>query len=88
MGMPVTVKGQVTIPKAIRERLGITPGSEVEFVMEADGRVLLQRSGGDPARSPPAPSRFALGRRAAGRNALSTEQIMRLTRGEDWGDAG
>lgn len=38
--MRVTEKGQVTIPKAIRDRLGIGPGSEVRFVVE-EGRVRL-----------------------------------------------
>jgi AbrB family looped-hinge helix DNA binding protein len=41
--MKVTSKGQVTIPKHIRERLGIGPGSEVDFV-EADEGVLVERS--------------------------------------------
>ena len=31
-GWPVTVKGQVTIPKPIRDRLGLTPGSAVKNV--------------------------------------------------------
>ena len=30
--MRVTSKGQVTIPKAIRETLGIEPGGEVDFI--------------------------------------------------------
>lgn len=38
--MRVTSKGQVTIPKEIRDHLGIGPGSEVDFV-ESDGTVLL-----------------------------------------------
>ncbi|MHA6642951.1 AbrB/MazE/SpoVT family DNA-binding domain-containing protein [Mesorhizobium sp. A623] len=40
--MRVTTKGQVTIPKEIRDRLGIGPGSEVEFV-ERDAVILLER---------------------------------------------
>lgn len=39
--MRVTTKGQVTIPKEIRDRLGIEPGSEVDFVERADGAVEL-----------------------------------------------
>lgn len=39
----LTSKGQVTIPKAIRTRLGLKAGSQVEFV-EEDGKVLLKRS--------------------------------------------
>ena len=31
MAVSVTSKGQVTIPKQVREALGITPGSKVEF---------------------------------------------------------
>ena len=38
--MRVTEKGQVTIPKHIRDHLGIRPGSDVEFVREAE-RVRL-----------------------------------------------
>ena len=80
MGMPVTVKGQVTIPKPIRDRLGLSPGSEVEFAIEADGRVLLRKAGqGDAA----APGRLARLRPAAGWNGMTTDEIMKLTRGED-----
>ena len=37
----VTSKGQVTIPKPVRDRLGIEAGSAIEFEMEPDGRVVL-----------------------------------------------
>ena len=40
--MRVTEKGQVTIPKPIRDKLGIVPGSEVEFV-EQDANVVLKK---------------------------------------------
>ena len=40
--MRVTSKGQVTIPKEIRDLLGIQPGSEVEFVNDNDGEVKLR----------------------------------------------
>ncbi|RWN23231.1 MAG: AbrB/MazE/SpoVT family DNA-binding domain-containing protein [Mesorhizobium sp.] len=39
--MRVTTKGQVTIPKPIRDRLGIAPGSEVEFVATDEGVRLV-----------------------------------------------
>ncbi|MEM7301017.1 MAG: AbrB/MazE/SpoVT family DNA-binding domain-containing protein [Pseudomonadota bacterium] len=45
----VTSKGQVTIPKNIRERLGISPGDEVSFV-EGDFGVELVASGEDSDR--------------------------------------
>ena len=38
----MTVKGQVTIPKSLRERFGLRPGDEVEFVEQA-GRIQLQK---------------------------------------------
>lgn len=40
--MRVTEKGQVTIPKPVRDRLGIAAGSEVEFVLE-NGTARLRR---------------------------------------------
>jgi AbrB family looped-hinge helix DNA binding protein len=36
----VTSKGQVTIPKRVRQALGITPGSKVEFNLDAGGARL------------------------------------------------
>lgn len=39
--MRVTTKGQVTIPKEIRDRLGIQAGSEVEFVADRDGARIV-----------------------------------------------
>ena len=38
--MRVTTKGQVTIPQHIREKLGITPAVEIDFI-EEKGRVYL-----------------------------------------------
>ena len=42
--MKITVKGQVTIPKLIRDRYGLRPGSEVRFVEEGR-QVVLQKAG-------------------------------------------
>jgi AbrB family looped-hinge helix DNA binding protein len=39
--MRVTEKGQVTIPKPIRDKLGIGPGSEVEFILR-NGEVVIE----------------------------------------------
>lgn len=39
--MRVTEKGQVTIPKEVRDRLGIVPGSEVDFVTDGKGARLV-----------------------------------------------
>ena len=46
--MRVTEKGQVTIPLNVRRRLGITPGSQVEFELR-DGEALLRLAGREGA---------------------------------------
>ena len=38
----MTSKGQVTLPKAVRDALGLKPGSEVEFVIDQN-RLVLRR---------------------------------------------
>ncbi len=72
----VTTKGQVTIPKPVRDLLGIEPGSAVAFELAEDGRVTLVKvDGGRRA------SRFERLRGRAGAG-LSTDEIMALTRGD------
>lgn len=44
----ITTKGQVTIPKAVRERLGLRPGDEIEFVEDNGGVRLKKRVTGSP----------------------------------------
>lgn len=46
----MTTKGQVTIPKEVRDRQGIRPGSEVDFVERNDGVVALVKAGEDGVR--------------------------------------
>lgn len=43
--MRITSKGQVTIPQAIREELGLHPNTEVEFAVEKGRAVLRPRTG-------------------------------------------
>ena len=70
--MRVTSKGQVTIPKKVREALGIGPKSEVDFV-EENGRVyLVKKLKGNPYKS-------LLGSATI---KMTTDEIMALTRGE------
>lgn len=74
MATILTTKGQVTIPKPVRDRLGLKPGSAVEFRLDPDGRVVLVPVGaGTP------PSRFAALRGSAG-PGMTTDEIMALTR--------
>lgn len=76
MATRVTAKGQVTIPKPVRDLLGIVPGSKVEFRRAADGSIVLMRA---DTRQPA--SRFTRLRGHAGKG-LDTDAIMALTRGE------
>ena len=38
----LTTKGQVTIPKTVREHLKLETGARVDFVIEGDGTVVLK----------------------------------------------
>lgn len=78
MATTLTSKGQVTIPQKVREFLGLSPGSQVDFELTATGEVLLRpakRRAGKPI------SRFG---KLRGRATVKmrTEQILALTRGE------
>lgn len=75
----MTAKGQVTIPKSLRERLGLVPGGEVEFDVTRDGFVIIRVPGKALNQSPIAKIKGA----AVGKGPdLSTDEIMRLTRGD------
>jgi AbrB family looped-hinge helix DNA binding protein len=43
----LTSKGQITIPKEIRERLRLEAGHRVEFLTDAGGQVVLKARNGD-----------------------------------------
>jgi len=81
--MRVTSKGQVTIPKHFRQRTGIQPGTEVDFVEKRGDLVLRKRR----------PARERLGRdeefeayldRVTGivDLGMTTDEYMELLRGE------
>ena len=73
--MRVTIKGQVTIPQEIREKLGITPAVEVDFV-EEKGRIYLVKRKGEPKKT----YKFRKLRGIANVK-MTTDEIMALTRG-------
>ena len=84
--MRVTSKGQVTIPKSVREALGIGPGSDIGF-REEDGKVVLVKNDGQSGESDGAilaRKLMELGekaRREGWASGLTTDQIMEMTRG-------
>lgn len=76
MSTKVTTKGQVTIPKEIRDLLNLKPGSEVKFRYR-NKEIVLERADG----APPV-SRFEKVRGHAGPGP-TTDELMRFLRGED-----
>ena len=75
--MRITSKGQVTIPQEIRERFGLLPDTEVEFVATRNAvRIVKSKSPARPTRGQ------ALVRRLRGRSngGMSTDEILALTR--------
>jgi AbrB family looped-hinge helix DNA binding protein len=78
----ITSKGQVTIPKEIRDGFGFMPGTEVEFI-EDNGEIRIRKVAGGSNRGKEIVEH--LRRASGGTNRLTTEEIMRMTRGEDWG---
>lgn len=82
--MRVTQKGQVTIPKEVRDRAGIVPGSEVEFVIDGDVVTLRKaRAGKKPGMSRGEKIVAELRGTATVNRHLSTDEIMKLLRGDD-----
>jgi len=75
--MRVTIKGQVTIPQHIREKLGITPSTEVDFVEKNDQVYLIKKTGKNAVTD-----RFRRFRGIA-TVKMSTDEIMSLTRGDE-----
>ncbi len=76
--MKITTKGQVTIPQHLRGKLGLYPGTEVRFE-EADGCAVIR---------PAMTKRELIEERIRSVTGIagpgpSTDEIMRLTRGEE-----
>lgn len=46
MATNMTVKGQVTIPKKVRDALRQTPGDAVDFDVNREGQVVVHKAGG------------------------------------------
>ena len=78
--MPTTLtsKGQVTIPKRIRDALHLAPGSAVDFAVNRDGDVVIHKVGTRPSSKP---DRFEAARGKADVH-WRTDDLMALLRGE------
>jgi AbrB family looped-hinge helix DNA binding protein len=79
MATTLTSKGQVTIPKQIRDALNLAPGASVEFAVNREGEVVIHRVGVRPSRKR---DRFEAARGKADVK-WRTDDLMTLLRGED-----
>ena len=79
MATTMTVKAQVTIPKKVRDALRLSPGDDVDFDVNREGQVVVQRVGSRPARRR---DRFESAR---GRATVKwrTDELMALLRAAD-----
>jgi antitoxin PrlF len=82
MSTTLTSKGQVTIPKRIRDELQLLPGMSVEFSVNAAGEVVLHRP--RPAKNTrrPVRDRFDAARGSADVH-WRTDELMKLLRTDD-----
>ena len=78
MNSTVSEKGQVTIPKQIRDALNLAPGCSVDFAVNREGDVVIHKVG---ARSSRKPDRFEAARGKADVK-WRTDDLMALLRGE------
>lgn len=79
--MKVTIKGQVTIPQAMRERFNLLPGAEVEFI---SGKNALEIRAIDKKNSPSSQFDQWLNHAAgSARPGITTDAHLAITRGED-----
>jgi AbrB family looped-hinge helix DNA binding protein len=76
----LTMKNQVTVPKKIREFLDIGPGERLKFEPMGDGRVAIAPAQPRERRALDPFERM----KGSGRAGMTTEELMRATRGADW----
>ena len=79
MAAHLTSKGQVTVPKAVRDYLGLKHRSAVTFERLPGGEVVLRSA--EPGRQPRPRSAFSRIRGTA-TVRMKTEDILALTRGD------
>jgi antitoxin PrlF len=79
MATTVTVKGQVTLPKQVRDAVGIKPGDRVEVRAAAAGTVVIEKSGTvDDYKA----RLYALAECRLIDDGMTTDEFMRLARGD------
>lgn len=79
MGYALTQKSQVTIPKHIREKLGVGPGDSVTFAANDRGEVVVQAELSEQERWDNALRES----QAAFKMDMDVEEWLEMTRGTD-----
>jgi antitoxin PrlF len=73
----ITVKGQVTLPKDLRDAAGLNPGDKVEFILNAAGGIVVSKpgtAGAYKARIMEVAKRRLI-------RGITTDELMEMTRG-------
>ena len=84
MATTVTVKGQVTLPKKVRDAAGIKPGDRVEVRATASG-VLIEKPRADDDYKK---RLYALSRKGLIQDKMTTDEFMKEMRGDPDLDPG
>lgn len=75
MTTTMTSKGQVTIPKPVRDALGLKPGGQVQFVMQSNGNIVVKAA--VKAKKKAGIEKY----RGSLKAGMSTDELLRLLRG-------
>jgi AbrB family looped-hinge helix DNA binding protein len=82
--MRITSKGQVTIPKAVRDKLGVKAGDDIGFREEGQAVIVEKRRRGKKPNAGEMLFQQLLGKGAALRGErppITSEDLMKQTRG-------
>jgi antitoxin PrlF len=81
--MRITSKGQVTIPQAIREELGLHPDTEVSFAIERGAAVIRPKAANRPNKGKPTVGELTVRRLKQGpKMQMSSKELLALLRDE------
>ncbi|PWB79033.1 MAG: AbrB family transcriptional regulator [Methylocystaceae bacterium] len=87
MSSKITVKGQVTLPKSVREAAGIRPGDLVDVRLGPGGGIVVEKATPTRVAIEAVERRFdkAMAEldRLGVRPDLTTDEFMRMLRGDD-----